>query len=477
IYIYIEHSKFSNDENSEIITHNTLLALCATVGAMGLGCILGFASPAGVILTSNSTDSSIHITDSQNSWFSSISNLGALAGCPLAGFCINYLGRRGTIIYATIPVLIGWILIAAAQNFAMLIIGRIITGFYCSLISLSVPTYVAEFSSPQIRGALGSGFQLLVFVGILFSYCMGVTFTNFRWIAISCAVIPCICSLLMLLCKESPFYLLSKGKDQEAEAALKSFRGDSYDGIETELRAIRESLEESRRRKATFSDLKKPYILKPFLMSIGLMFFQQFSGINAVLFNLASIFEKAGSNLSSNVSSIIIGLTQIVGTFIGSLLMDRAGRKSLLIFSSSVMIISLTALGIFFYYLKFSPSVAADIGWLPLVSLILYVISFAVGFGPIPWLMMGELFSPEVKELASSIATMSNWTMAFITTLIYQPLTTVIYDYGVYWLFGGFTVFNLIFCITFVYETKGKTLQEINAHFGSPHSSTKESQE
>ncbi|RXG61007.1 Facilitated trehalose transporter Tret1 [Armadillidium vulgare] len=347
----------------------------------------GFSSPAGVILTSNSTDTGLHLTEFENGWFSSISNLGSLAGCPLAGFCINYFGRRGTIIYGVIPVLIGWIFNPAAQNFAMLLVGRIITGVYCSLVSLTVPTYIAEFSSPQIRGTLGGGFQLLAFIGVLYVYCMGVPFANFRWIAIVCAVIPCICSFLMIFCKESPYYLLSKGKDKEAEEALRFFRGKDYDGIESELHTIRESLEESRKKKATFSDLMKPHILKPFLMSLGLMFFQQFSGINAVLFNLALIFET--ETLFENT-------------------LYKAQQK----------MVKLSALGVYFYYLKFDAEVAASIGWLPLLSLVLYVIAFSLGYGPIPWLMMGELFSPDVKELAASIALLANWIFAFVTTLI-----------------------------------------------------------
>ncbi|KAB7497330.1 hypothetical protein Anas_10011, partial [Armadillidium nasatum] len=121
---------------------------------MGVGAIMGYSSPAGILLTSNSTNSTLYLTSSQNSWFSSISNLGAMVGCPLAGICINYFGRRGTIMYAVVPVSIGWILIAAGQNFAMLLVGRFITGLYCSLVSLAIPTYVAEFASPHIRGTL-----------------------------------------------------------------------------------------------------------------------------------------------------------------------------------------------------------------------------------------------------------------------------------------------------------------------------------
>ncbi|KAB7498627.1 Facilitated trehalose transporter Tret1, partial [Armadillidium nasatum] len=304
-----------------------ITALCATIGALALGNILGYSSPAGLILTSNNTDSSIHLNRFQNGWFSSVSNLGSAIGCPLAGFAMDYFGRRGTLIYSIVPVLVGWILIrdsyiyivrhpisillctntshkhallfwfgfhckkdektkVAAQNFAMLVIGRLITGIYGSFVSLTVNTYVAEFSSAHIRGTLGVGFQLMLTVGILFAYLMGVAFTNFRWIALVCAIFPCICSILMIFGKESPLYLLSKGRDKEAEISLKffSFLGNDYDGISFEMEEMRKSLEERKRNKATLKDLKKPYILKPFLISMGLMFFQQFSGINAVLF-------------------------------------------------------------------------------------------------------------------------------------------------------------------------------------------------
>ncbi|RXG57652.1 Facilitated trehalose transporter Tret1 [Armadillidium vulgare] len=157
-----------------------------------------------------------------------------MIGCPIAGFSINVLGRRGTIIYSAIPVLIGWILIVFAQSFEMLVIGRLITGTYCSLISLAVPTYIAEFSSPHIRGIL------VVSVGLLRS----------------CAIVPCICSLLMIPNKESPLYLLSKGREEEAEKAMQYFRGKDFAGIESEIHAMKESLEESK-NKVGFGHIKR----------------------------------------------------------------------------------------------------------------------------------------------------------------------------------------------------------------------------
>ncbi|KAL7644376.1 UNVERIFIED_CONTAM: hypothetical protein RMT77_005206 [Armadillidium vulgare] len=141
-------------ENHKVI-NQYFAAISATTGIAAMGSIMGYSSPAGAILTSNSTNSSLYLTTIQNSWFSSMSNFGAMIGCPIAGFSLYFFGRRGTIIYSTIPLVIGWIIIMFSQNFEMLVIGRFITGIYCSLISTAVPTYTAEYSSPRIRGKLG----------------------------------------------------------------------------------------------------------------------------------------------------------------------------------------------------------------------------------------------------------------------------------------------------------------------------------
>lgn len=277
--------------------------------------------------------------------------------------------------------------------------------------------------------------------------------------------------MIFLFAKESPAFLMSKGKTKEAEASLQHYRGKDYN-IQNELETIRQAAEKAKQTKAGFSDLKAPHILKPLGISLAIMVFQQVSGINAVLFNLNIIFEKAGSSMSPDLSSVIIGLMQFASTFAASLLMDRAGRKLLLIVSSAVMAVSLVALGVFFYILDQDETNgtndAESLGWLPLVSLIIFVIAFSIGFGPIPWLLMGELFPTEVKELAGSIATTVNWMSSFIICMTFTDMQKSLGDHGTYWLFAGFCTVALVFCVLLVPETKGKTLEEISAMFGAP---------
>ncbi|RXG56346.1 Facilitated trehalose transporter Tret1-2-like protein, partial [Armadillidium vulgare] len=173
----------------------------------------------------------------------------------------------------------------------MLLVGRIVCGFYCSLISVSVPTYIGEIASAPIRGRLGASFQLMMVGGILFVYSTGAVFENYRWIAAVCGVFPVLCSILMIFTKESPYYLVSKFKEEEAEESLKYFRGKNYDGVSTELKEIQGAWIERSGTKAKFSDLKKPYILKPLMIAVGINFFQQFCGVKAVTFNLSIIFQ------------------------------------------------------------------------------------------------------------------------------------------------------------------------------------------
>lgn len=443
-------------------------AFSATLGSIATGAVLGYSSPAGPMLINNPTHDSLHLDKSQNSLFSSIMNVGALLGGPVGGICLKKLGRRATMLVSVVPFTIGWMFITFAQNYAMLLVGRILTGLCAGITSITVPTYIAEFSSSDIRGTLGSSFQMMVTVGLLYAYVLGAVVTSWRLLAGLCIIPVALYAVLMFFAKESPSYLLFKGKDEQAAAALQYFRGkDSH--IQTELDMMRASVEERQQSTASFSDLGKPYNLKPFFISLGLMFFQQFSGVNGVLFNLTIIFSSSGSNIPDNVSSIIVGAVQVVSTLVATGLMDKAGRKLLVVVSSSIMALSLVALGEFFWWKNEDASWATQhLGWLPLVSLMVFIAAFSIGFGPIPWLMMGELFSPDVKELAASQATMFNWTLSFVITFIFTPLESAIGDAGLYWIFSGLCVLSLLFCITFVPETKGKTLEEISASFGAP---------
>lgn len=462
-----------------------LAALSASMGAMAVGSAIGYSSPASAALlakpptnTSENTtsvpewlaenDHQLTLTPMENNWFAASLSAGALVGCVIAGFSLNTLGRKGTMLASLVPLMLGWALIGFAQNIGMLVTGRVLCGLCTGITSLVCPTYTTEYASKDIRGALGSGFQLFITIGILYAYLFGAVVESWRWLVLVCAAVGGVYLLLAMFIKESPTFLLSKGKEEEARQSMQYFRGKSYD-IEPEMKALKESLEEAAKNKVSLSDLREPYILKPLAITLALMVFQQLAGVNAVIYNINLIFQASGTSISDDLSSIIVGIVQVIATAAGSLLIDRAGRKLLLCFSAFTMSVSIVSLGVFFYIKSSNESFAQEfLGWLPLTSLMIFISAFSIGYGPIPWVMMGELFYPNVKEAAGSMATTLNWTFVFIVTFVFAPLQDAIHDYGAYWLFGGLCAVNFLFCVLFVPETKGRTLQETMAHFGGP---------
>lgn len=198
------------------------------------------------------------------------------------------------------------------------------------------------------------------------------------------------------------------------------------------------------------------------IICLCLMMFQQVSGINAIIFYTMRIFESAGSTMDPSICTIIVGVVQVLMTFGSTLLIEKAGRRILLLQSSVVMGICLAIVGIF-YHLKDGGSDVSNIGWLPLISLVMYIVSFSLGFGPIPWMMMGELFAPDVKGIASSIAVMFNWTLVFIVTKCFGIMNDGLGGDVTFWIFAACMVVATLFVAIVVPETKGKSTAEIQS--------------
>ena len=213
------------------------------------------------------------------------------------------------------------------------------------------------------------------------------------------------------------------------------------------------------------------------------MVFQQFCGVNAVLFNAAHIFSIAGFS-NGKLVTIAVGLVQFVGTGLACLLMDRAGRRILLWTTALGMGVSLLALGVYFeIYIppptdkgsasdtvsllgSISHSVPAkSISWLSILCIVLFNLIFALAWGPVPWLVMSEIFPLRARGPASSFATLVNWTLAFVVTKTYDSMAHTLTIQGVYWFYAGFCFAAFIFVYLLMPETKGKTLEEIEAIF------------
>ncbi|CAG7826804.1 unnamed protein product [Allacma fusca] len=443
-------------------TPQILAALAATIGAFGMGTVMAWSSPA---LPQVELSAKLgYPSDSDLSWVASLVPLAAVFAGPPTGQCIERIGRKPTMIALSVPFVLGWLLIAFAVNIPMMLVGRFLTGFCAGAFSLTAPVFISETAEDSIRGTLGSAFQLMVTFGFLFSYVVGA-FVSWQWLAIASAFVPVIMLILMIYVPASPRYLLSKGEVAEASKALAWFRGaESSQQVEFELRLIQKSIDDAKAKKVQPKDFFSPALLKPISISVGLMFFQSFSGTDAVTFYTVDIFKSAGSSLDGNVATIIVGSVQVLATFLSLVLVDRAGRRVLLLVSDAVMAIALMALAIYFFL---DEDTKLTWGMLPLISLVVFVTSYSIGFGPVPWMMMGEILPNHVIGTASAIATSFNWFFTFLVIRFFADLQILIGTNWAYVFFSCFCVAGICFVFFFVPETKGKSLDEIQLLFVS----------
>ena len=299
--------------------------------------------------------------------------------------------------------------------------------------------YISEISHTDVRGMLGSFVQLMVVTGILGAYIAGLTL-KWHWLAVLCSFPPCVMLLFMLFMPETPRFLLDQKKRAEAIAALQFLRGPYVDH-EWECRQIEANVEEE---GLSLFEFKNPSIYRPLLIGVILMFLQQVTGINAVMFYAETIFEDANFQ-DSRMASVVVGFIQVCFTAVAALIIDKTGRKVLLYVSGMIMALSTALFGFYFKMVlpngnnssntdlwftlnSVTPGTDTRLSWLAVVSLGLFVAGFALGWGPVPWL-------------------------GFLTS------------YGTFWLFSAFCCLSVTFAAFYVPETKGRTLEQIEAYF------------
>ncbi|XP_022834739.1 facilitated trehalose transporter Tret1 isoform X1 [Spodoptera litura] len=446
-----------------------LAALAATLGALAAGSMLGWSAPVMVKLTDpNSTDYDFSVTQRQGDWISSVINLGAAFICFPIGLIMDAIGRKKTMLLLVLPFTLGWLLITFGTSVGMLIAGRLITGVAGGAFCVTAPAYTSEIAQDSIRGTLGSYFQLMITIGILFAYVVGGYASVFVF-NILCTCIPIIFGVVFFFMPESPNFLVVKGKNDEAREALIRLRGSAYD-VDYELNSLKARAEENKRNQVSYiAALKKKTALKALLICYALMVFQQLSGINAVIFNTSQIFSDAGATIAPTIATIIIGVIQVIATFISSLVVDKLGRRILLLLSALVMCVCSTALGVYFFLQQTHGSeadIVQAITWLPLVSLSLFIIAFSLGFGPIPWMMAGDLCQIDIKAFVGSTAGTLNWLLSFTVTSTFNSLNVAIGAGQVFWMFAGIMLVGFLFIFFVIPETKGKSVDEIQVLLG-----------
>lgn len=445
-------------------TRQFIAGVTVNLASVALGTCLGWTSPMEPVYTSN--DTSVNpletIPDTgEKAWIGSLVAMGALIAPFIAGPLAGQIGRKLTLLGSSVFFVISWILLLVTSSVGLVLAARLIQGFGVGFVMTVQTMYIGEIASNEYRGALGSLMQLCIVSGILYVYVVGpyVSWAALQW---ACLALPVIFAAAFFFMPETPTYYLTKGKREEAIASLQWLRGKSAEGVQKELEDTAASVEEAMKNKAGVMDIfKSKGTIKALIICSGLISFQQLSGINVILFYSQTIFAKTGSSLEPAVSTILVGVVQVLASGATPLIVDRLGRKPILLVSAGGMALAHGTMGLYFYMDYIKSDAVDSINWLPIFSLIFFVTVYCIGFGPLPWAVLGELFPPNVKSIASSMVASTCWILGFIVLQFFSTLDEAVGSHWSFWIFGICCVIAFIFTFTQLMETKGMSLDEI----------------
>ncbi|XP_071370407.1 solute carrier family 2, facilitated glucose transporter member 6 [Centroberyx affinis] len=473
---------------SQISNSRLFLAVfSAVLGNFSFGYSLVYPSPVLPQLQSPAADPRLRMDTEQAAWFGSIYALGAAAGGLGAMLLNDVIGRKLSIMTSAVPSTIGYMLLGGAMDRWMLHVGRFLTGVAGGMTAASIPVYISEISHPAVRGALGSCPQITAVFGALALYALGLV-VPWRWLAVAGEVPALLMVALLALMPQSPRRLLSLGRHQKAEKALRWLRGKRYH-THIELSAMQHSI--NTQGKVTWSELAKPVYYRPIVISVVMRFLQQMTGITPILVYLEPIFSKSKVSIEPKYDAALVGAVRLFSVAVAASLMDKAGRKALLYTSSLLMFLSTLTLTLNSHATPCPPPPsphnltgltldydphdalghALDAGHqtaaslIPLISTMVFIFGYAMGWGPITWLLMSEVLPLVARGVASGLCVAVSWLTAFMLT---HAFTHLVDRFGLYVPFLGFTVvcvFCLLFAAVCVPETRGRSLEEIENYF------------
>ncbi|KAJ2760613.1 hypothetical protein IWQ56_005447, partial [Coemansia nantahalensis] len=488
------------------------VVFCITIGGLLFGYDTGVISGALVVIKDE-----WRLTSTQQEFIVAGTTLGAIAGGLAAGFLADRWGRRTITFLASVVFIGGALIMALSSHYAVLIAGRVVVGLGVGAASMVVPVYIGELAPRAFRGRLVTLNVLAITGGQLVAYLVTWALADvrngWRW-AFAISAFPAAAQLCCLpWLPESPRVLIQRGHDARARAILQRINGAKVPlaAVDAEIAEVRESMRtESSTR---YRDLLRRANLRPLAVACVLQLMQQFSGFNSTMYYSSTILKMAGfsSNKSATQFSIVIAATNMVMTAVAIAIIDRFGRRRLLMVSFVGMIVGLVILGVAFIFVVglvtitksqcgdygwcsactlddrcgWSPGAAvcaatagSELGdltdvceptsgreragtWLALASLVFYVALYAVGLGNVPWLVQSEIFGQGLRSKAGSIATATNWVSNFVISVTYLTMTQHITASGTFWFYAGIMLLGLAFVYFMVPETKGLALEDI----------------
>ena len=387
--------------------------------------------------------------------------LGAVVGAIIAGYSADAISRKWTKVIAGTIYVVGAIASAFSQTGAELIAARFVLGIAVGTASFVSPMYIAEIAPRKIRGGTVSFNQLMIVLGILSAYIIDFALkgipNNWRWMLGLGAVPGATLAIGMTFLPHTPRWLVQQGREKEARDVLHKTRAS--DNVEEEL----EEIKTVARREGGIRHLLRPGVRPMLIVGLGLAIFQQIIGINTIIYYAPTILAAAGVKTGSAIGqTIFIGVTNVVFTALAVSLLDRLGRRVFLLIGTAGCIVSLTVLGLYFQI----GALQRQASWLALACLIVYIASFAVGLGPVFWLMISEIFPLRIRGAAMSVCTVANWAFNFLVSFTFLSLVSAISRPGTFWVYAAIGIAALLFFFWRVPETKGRALEDIEAELG-----------
>jgi sugar porter (SP) family MFS transporter len=399
-----------------------------------------------------------HVSSLQKELVTSLLLVGAAVGAAGAGRVADRFGRRPLILATAVVFIIGVLGAAFSPVYVFLVAMRFVIGLAVGSASMTVPLYIGELAPARYRGALVSFNQLAITSGILMSfladYWLGSS-QNWR-LMFGLAAIPAALLFIGTLTQpESPHWLIVQGRVDEARDILARYRKGEKE-IDDEIDDVQSVGDEHTK----LSDLMSPKVRKLVIIGVALAVFQQVTGINTVIYYAPTLLGNAGfGNSAALLANVGNGIVNVGLTIVAILIIDRVGRRPLLIFGTAGMAVALTTIAVDFAVggndLHGAGAVVA------IVALAVYTGSFAIGLGPVFWLLISELYPQRLRGTAMSVATIANWAANFVVTISFLTLLSAITNAGTFFLFAALTIVALIYFMLRVPETKGRTLTDI----------------
>ncbi|XP_059472405.1 facilitated trehalose transporter Tret1-like [Neocloeon triangulifer] len=465
---------------------------------LAYGMTIGF--PTIVIPTlTNGDEPNLQLTTEQISWFSSINLICVPVGGLLSGALTNFLGRKKAMMLVNLPILSAWLMLRYTQNVPLLYFSLALTGFTGGLLEAPVLTYVAEITTPEMRGMLASTSSMSIIAGTFIQFLLA-TVLSWRDIAAYNIIAPVTAFCCLFLVPDSPYWLATKGRVAEAHKSLAWLRGwVTQEAVQDEFNYLLETVKTPKMvsvhkdghitRMEIFKHNLKPYtratFVKPFILVSSAFFFGHFSGMTTLQTYSVSIFEQLGAPIDPFQATMLLGLVQLTGTLLCVVVVHWSGKRPLTLIST---VGAATCFGITATYdmvRQSDPTVTAS--WVPLTFLLSSAFLTHMGIRLLPWILIGEVFPADVRGMASGAASSVGYIFGFLANKTHFSLVEALTLAGTFWIYVCVSLVATVLLYIFMPETEGRTLLEISRHFAGekvpgwkrrrPRKSTKQSNE